>query len=97
MQLTCDVTVLLHALLSHCSCPFGHVPVTVKRTLHIGLRVHTSALLSPCLQAFLMSEDIGDTLDAVEALVKRHSDFEKLLVSQDEKFKVHCVCVCTCV
>ena len=48
-----------------------------------------------------MSEDVGDTLDAVEALVKRHSDFEKSLVSQDEKFKVclslsmlMCVCVC---
>lgn len=47
-----------------------------------------------------MSEDIGDTLDAVEALVKRHSDFEKSLVSQDEKFKVCCVglvvCACVC-
>ena len=51
-----------------------------------------------------MSEDVGDTLDAVEALVKRHSDFEKSLVSQDEKFKVclpvcvcACVCLCACV
>ena len=44
-----------------------------------------------------MSEDVGDTLDAVEALVKRHSDFEKSLVSQDEKFKVCLpVCVCMC-
>ena len=43
-----------------------------------------------------MSEDVGDTLDAVEALVKRHSDFEKSLVSQDEKFKV-CLPVCVCV
>ena len=42
-----------------------------------------------------MSEDVGDTLDAVEALVKRHSDFEKSLVSQDEKFKV-CLPVCVC-
>ena len=43
-----------------------------------------------------MSEDVGDTLDAVEALVKRHSDFEKSLVSQDEKFKVSLSFLCPC-
>ena len=35
-----------------------------------------------------MSEDVGDTLDSVEALVKRHDDFEKTLTTQDDKFKV---------
>ena len=30
---------------------------------------------------------MGDSLDAVEALVKKHGDFEKSLVSQEEKVK----------
>ena len=35
----------------------------------------------------LGNQDIGDSLDAVEALVKKHEDFEKSLVAQDEKVK----------
>ena len=38
-------------------------------------------------QALLGNQDVGDSLDAVEALVKRHEDFEKSLVAQDEKVK----------
>nr|WAW84869.1 spectrin alpha chain [Halisarca dujardinii] len=38
-------------------------------------------------EAFLSSEEVGDTLDAVEALTKKHSDFEKTLASQDDTFK----------
>ena len=30
---------------------------------------------------------MGDSLDAVEALVKKHEDFEKSLVAQEEKVK----------
>ena len=44
--------------------------------------------MSPLSQAFLISEDVGDTLDAVEALIKKHNDFEKTLASQDDIFKV---------
>lgn len=41
-----------------------------------------------CLQSFLAVEDIGDSLDAVEALTTKHNNFEKSLVAQEEKFKV---------
>lgn len=38
-------------------------------------------------QAFLANEDVGDSLDSVEALLKKHEDFEKSLVAQEEKIK----------
>ncbi|GLV31595.1 alpha Spectrin [Carabus blaptoides fortunei] len=39
------------------------------------------------LQAFLANEDLGDSLDSVEALIKKHEDFEKSLAAQEEKIK----------
>ena len=39
------------------------------------------------LQAFLANEDLGDSLDSVEALFKKHDDFEKSLAAQEEKIK----------
>ncbi len=44
-----------------------------------------SAHSSP--QSFLAIEDVGDTLDSVEALIKKHENFEKSLAAQEEKFK----------
>ncbi|KAJ8734339.1 hypothetical protein PYW07_014890 [Mythimna separata] len=38
-------------------------------------------------EAFLANEDVGDSLDSVEALLKKHEDFEKSLVAQEEKIK----------
>ena len=38
-------------------------------------------------QAFLANEDLGDSLDSVEALFKKHDDFEKSLAAQEEKIK----------
>lgn len=38
-------------------------------------------------QAFLANEDVGDSLDSVEALLKKHEDFEKSLAAQEEKIK----------
>ena len=38
-------------------------------------------------EAFLSNEDLGDSLDAVEALIKKHEDFEKSLAAQEEKIK----------
>lgn len=38
-------------------------------------------------QAFLSNEDLGDSLDSVEALIKKHEDFEKSLAAQEEKIK----------
>ena len=40
-------------------------------------------------QAFLANDDLGDSLDSVEALIKKHEDFEKSLAAQEEKIKVH--------
>lgn len=40
------------------------------------------------MQLFLANEDIGDSLDSVEALITKHKNFEKSLVAQEEKFKV---------
>lgn len=42
----------------------------------------------PLLQAFLLNEDLGDSLDSVEALLKKHEDFEKSLSAQEEKITV---------
>jgi spectrin alpha len=35
----------------------------------------------------LANEDLGDSLDSVEALIKKHEDFEKSLAAQEEKIK----------
>lgn len=40
------------------------------------------------LQAFLANEDLGDSLDSVEALLKKLDDFEKSLAAQEEKIKL---------
>lgn len=40
------------------------------------------------LQAFLANDDLGDSLDSVEALIKKHEDFEKSLAAQEEKINV---------
>ena len=39
-------------------------------------------------EAFLVNTDLGDSLDSVEALIKKHGDFEKSLAAQEEKIKV---------
>lgn len=38
-------------------------------------------------EAFLANDDLGDSLDSVEALMKKHDDFEKSLAAQEEKIK----------
>ena len=38
-------------------------------------------------QAFLSNDNLGDSLDSVEALIKKHEDFEKSLAAQEEKIK----------
>jgi len=38
-------------------------------------------------EAFLANEDLGDSLDSVECLIKKHEDFEKSLAAQEEKIK----------
>ncbi|CAI5455840.1 unnamed protein product [Caenorhabditis angaria] len=36
-------------------------------------------------EAFLANNDLGDSLDSVEHLIKKHEDFEKSLAAQEEK------------
>jgi spectrin alpha len=36
-------------------------------------------------EAFLANDDLGDSLDSVESLLKKHGDFEKSLTAQEEK------------
>lgn len=36
-------------------------------------------------EAFLLNDDLGDNLDSVESLIKKHEDFEKSLAAQEEK------------
>ncbi|VDM96402.1 unnamed protein product [Thelazia callipaeda] len=36
-------------------------------------------------EAFLSNKDLGDSLDSVESLIKKHEDFEKSLTAQEEK------------
>jgi spectrin alpha len=38
-------------------------------------------------EAFLSNQDLGDSLDSVEAMIKKHEDFEKSLSAQEEKIK----------
>merc|ERR1719411_2501388 len=38
-------------------------------------------------ESFLVNQDLGDSLDSVEALIKKHEDFEKSLAAQEEKIK----------
>ena len=33
------------------------------------------------------NQDLGDSLDSVEAMMKKHEDFEKSLAAQEEKIK----------
>ena len=50
--------------------------------------VHITVVCDTCLQAFLVNDDLGESLDSVEALSKKHDDFERSLAAQDEKIKV---------
>ena len=38
-------------------------------------------------EAFLQNDDVGDTLDGVNALKKKHDDFEKSVEAQEDKIK----------
>ena len=38
-------------------------------------------------ESTLDSEDYGDSLDTVEAMIKKQEDFEKSLIAQEEKIK----------
>ena len=58
-------------------------PPVYKKFYHAFL----PTFLSSFPQAFLANEDVGDTLNGVEALIKKHEDFDKSLAAQEEKIK----------
>ncbi|XP_048586984.1 spectrin alpha chain, non-erythrocytic 1 isoform X2 [Nematostella vectensis] len=47
---------------------------------------HTSIMMTK-QEAFLADETLGDSLDEVEAMIKKHEDFENSFAAQEEKFK----------
>lgn len=42
-------------------------------------------------EAFLASEDVGGSLDGVEALIKKHEDFDKSLNAQVKMIFLTCI------
>ena len=50
-------------------------------------------------EPYLLNQDLGDTLDAVENLIKKHEAFEKSAATQEERFsaleKLTSVSTCT--
>lgn len=52
-------------------------------TINLTIYYHNNKLL----KAFLANDDLGDSLDSVESLIKKHEDFEKSLAAQEEKIK----------
>ena len=38
-------------------------------------------------EAFLVNQDLGNSLDSIQALIEKHKDFEKSLAAQEEKVK----------
>ena len=49
-------------------------------------------------KAFLADDNLGDSLDGVEALIRKHEDFDKSFAAQAEKINVSAVFIpqCTC-
>ena len=41
-----------------------------------------------CSKAFLADDNLGDSLDGVEALIRKHEDFDKSFAAQAEKINV---------
>ena len=39
-------------------------------------------------KAFLADDNLGDSLDGVEALIRKHEDFDKSFAAQEDKIKV---------
>ena len=37
-------------------------------------------------EGVLKDENVGDSIDAVEELLRKHGDFEKLVYAQEDKF-----------
>ena len=56
---------------------------------HVAVKMFVTYFLNNvAFQTFLANEDLGDSIDEVEVLMKKHDDFEKSLNAQEEKIKV---------
>ena len=62
-------------------------PVALDTHMAVKMFV-TYFLINVAFQTFLANEDLGDSIDEVEVLMKKHDDFEKSLNAQEEKIKV---------
>jgi len=47
-------------------------------------------------KAFLADDNLGDSLDGVEALIRKHEDFDKSFAAQAEKINVSEVLIPQC-
>lgn len=65
------------------------IAITLHTHLHMHACRHTIMIWFSYIQGFLAAEEDGDSLDTVEALIKKHDNFEKSLEAQEEKFKVY--------
>jgi len=36
---------------------------------------------------FVQDEDVGDSIESVEELLRKHDDFEKMVLAQENRFK----------
>ena len=57
------------------------------RGMHFANRTHKACVCYNSFQTFLASDELGDSLNGVEVLIKKHEDFEKTLAAWEEKFK----------
>ena len=48
-------------------------------------------------KAFLADDNLGDSLDGVEALIRKHEDFDKSFAAQAEKINVSKVLIPLCI
>jgi len=62
----------------------------VPISLFVGGVCHllTNNAVWMCMKAYLKGTELGDTVDQVESLIKKHDAFESLLATQDAKVRV---------
>ena len=56
------------------------------RSMYLSSRTY-KAEYSYFFQTFLASDELGNSLNGVEVLIKKHEDFDKTLAAWEEKLK----------
>ena len=68
-----------------------HTPPIAHSSL-LYIHTHLHPLPTPCNpQVYLATEELGNSLDEVDALMKKHETVEKLLETQEQKARAACV------